>query len=218
MFRVNPYRGVLIVIEGIDGSGKSLQVERLAKRIAQPGSQVVLTEEPWFERRNEDALRLKRSLAGKEVISPVEHQRLHVRLRERHLAEFVIPALQQRAVVITDRYYLSTFAYGAASGSMSFDDVVELHSREAPHSFFPDCTIILDLPVDDALARLVKDREALSLFEKRTTLERVQRAYREFADIFPDRNVYLVDATGTIEEVSARVEAIARAAITVKSA
>ena len=106
-------RGILLVLEGIDGAGKSTQLARLAHRFSEAGREVVTTREPY----DCDAGRRIRAMARSgETVAPATELAWFVEQRREHVADVIEPALSRAAVVISDRYFLSTVAYQGARG------------------------------------------------------------------------------------------------------
>lgn len=177
-----------MVLEGIDGAGKSEQVARLAKWLVERGVEVVATREPTdghWGRRYRAWARGEFEAGADEVLE------MFVRDREEHLAQVVEPALARGAFVICDRYVASTRAYQAASGLDR-----ELLRQTLEHFREPDLVLWLRLPVPSALARL--GESAVERYENGEFLERVDREYASFG-------LVEVDASGSPDQVEARL-------------
>jgi len=188
-------RGKLIAFEGIDGCGKSTQLEMLAGALRARGFEVVTTREPTGGRHGRRIREMARS--GKPV-SPEEELRWFVLDRREHVADVVEPALAEGKLVLTDRYYLSSVAYQGAHG---LDPAVILadSEREFPH---PDLAVLLRVSPEHGLQR-VKARKGPSepVFEEEVFL---RRAARIFDDLGPGYLVH-VDGNGSPEQVHERV-------------
>ena len=203
LMQQNPYCGLAIAIDGIDGASKTTQARRLVRELDRRGIHAVYTKEPWWGQMTEGDHRLRRAITGIDGDgarpTPEDIQRLFADNRQRHLVWEVIPQLGQAAptVVVLDRYCFSTMAYGEATTSLSFPDLYRMH-EELKWFFLPDVAFILELPPDEALARLHKNPD---IFEQRETLERVRASYQKLATFFKNENVYLIDARGSEEEV-----------------
>lgn len=194
-------RGLLIVFEGTDGSGKSTQLPRLAARLEGAARRVVRTREPYDCPAGRAIRAMARSgqrvAAEQELAWFFEQRRAHVR-------EVVRPALARGDVLISDRYFVSTAAYQGARG---LDAAAILTASEAEFPL-PDLVLWLDLPVADGLARAAARGEPHEpVFEERTFLERVREAMiglgREY--------VVRIDANGSPDAVEARVAAAVEA-------
>jgi len=185
---------VLVTLEGIDGTGKSTLLAGLQPLLADLDP--IYTREPGATWVGEA---VRRAIA--EQIDPVCEATLFVADHAAHLARIVRPALAEHRLVISDRYSDSRFAYQ----SVTLDGVIPepekwLRAMHDGWSIVPDKTILLVIPVDDALARLSTKR-GREHFERREILEKVQNRYLEFARAEPDRFV-IVDALLDRDEVA----------------
>ncbi|MCX6876542.1 MAG: dTMP kinase [Verrucomicrobia bacterium] len=174
--------GTLIVIEGIDGTGKSTQVRRLAEWLTSQGREVVASREPtdgpWGRKLRESAASGRLSAAD-ELAYFLEDRRQHV-------AAVIAPALAAGKVVVLDRYYFSTMAYQGARG---FDptEIRRLNEAFAP---VPDLLLILDLEVAAAHGRIGSRGDSANEFEQRENLERCRQIFlalrhEPFARVIP---------------------------------
>ena len=194
-------RGSLIVLEGLDGSGKSTQLARLARRLAASGREVVTTREPYDcpagQRIRELAQRHVPVPAAEELALFVEQRRVHVRER-------IAPALARGAVVLSDRYFLSTVAYQGARG---LDPARLLMESEAEFPL-PDLALLLVLAPELGLARVTaRGGTPEPAFERADFLARV----REIFDALERPYLERVDAAGPPDAVEARIaEAVQR--------
>jgi len=185
---------MLVTLEGIDGTGKSTLHEALKEKLGDLTP--VFTREPgstWVG----DAVR--RAVA--EQIDPVTEATLFVADHAAHLATVVRPALNNKKLVISDRYSDSRFAYQSVTlNGVIPDPEGWLRAMHNGWSVVPDKTFLLAIPVDDALTRLAgkSDREH---FERREILEKVQDRYLAFARMEPSRFV-VVDALLEKEEIA----------------
>jgi dTMP kinase len=197
-------RGLLITLEGIDGSGKTTQVALLAAHLAACGVPVTALREPTqgvFGRR------IRELAAGNRGRpAPEEELRLFVNDRLQDVLLNIRPALRERRVVLLDRYYLSTICYQGALGL----DPARLRRLNESFAPVPDLVVILDLPVDAALRRILESRrDRLNMFERTVYLEEVRRRF--LAHRGP--GVEVVDASRPASEVAERVRAPVRALI-----
>lgn len=189
--------GMFIVIEGLDGSGGTTQVERLAAafRAREPTREVVLTREP------SDGLVgrwIRAELAGGSVSDSVLPY-LFAADRRDHLDRVVLPALERGAVVISDRYALSSLAYQAAAVGL---DRVRALNEGFPA---PRFTFLLDLDPEACLARIEARGRARDRFETLHRLRIVADGYEAALVAQPDPGVVRVDAGATADEVHARI-------------
>lgn len=140
-------RGRLIVFEGLDGCGKSTQIERLADALRARGCDVVLTREPTD---GEYGRRIRRNAQGDTEISPEEELRWFMEDRRGHVREVLRPALAAGRIVLCDRYYLSTVAYQGARGC----DAAEILADSEAEFPEPDLVLLLEIEPAAGLARV----------------------------------------------------------------
>ncbi len=119
-FKRNPYKGTYIVVEGIDGSGKTTQVERLTAYFQEKGKEVVRTREPRKDVGTVGEL-IQKILHGKTKIPSVAFQYLFSADREIHHEELILPSLKAGKVVISDRCFWSVVPYGLADRDVELD-------------------------------------------------------------------------------------------------
>lgn len=168
-------RGLFIVFEGIDGSGKSTQVELLARRLRRRGLKVVTLREPTRGRWGQKIRELSRTSGS---VTPEEELELFIRDRKENVARNIRPALEAGQTVILDRYYYSTLAYQGARG-LSLDEIRRRHKKFA---VVPDLVFILDVPVSIGLRR-IKDRPVIyGHFEEKEYLKKVRKIFLSFRD------------------------------------
>lgn len=198
--------GLFLVFEGVEGSGKSTQVERLAARCRAAGRTVVVTREPGGTPLGEEMRRLL--LHGDEV-PPRSELLLYLAARAALVDGVVKPALERGAVVIADRFELSTLAYQGFGRDLALEDVAALNAF-ATAGLKPDATVLLDLDPAAGRARRAAagaDRDRIER-EPDHFHERVARAYRELSA--QDPTVLRIEARGTVDEVEAAVIAVLR--------
>lgn len=188
----NNYSGKFIVIEGLDGSGKSAQVDLVVNFLKEKGKEVVITKEPTAD--SESGRKVKQALRHEISVGPLELQSLYVQDRKEHLENKVIPALKQGKFVVSSRYAFSTFAYGGSDG-LDVDLLVEMNKN----FLLPDLTIIVDVPAESCMERIENRGEAKELFEKKEKLEKVREIYNSLP--FKFENIIAVNGEKSIEEV-----------------
>ncbi len=163
-------RGKLIVFEGIDGTGKSTQIQLLAKMLQAQGTEVVCSFEPT---RGPWGMRVREAAMANERLSMEEEIDCLLQDRRQHVKQLIKPALERGAWVLLDRYYLSMMAYQGASGA-KVEQIREANEDFAP---IPDLAIWLDQPVDVSLARMESRGEARDAFENEQFLLKVASIY-----------------------------------------
>lgn len=185
---------MLVTLEGIDGTGKSTLLLALKESLADLDP--VFTREPGATWVGES---VRRAIA--EQIDPITEATLFVADHAAHLATVVRPALAAGKLVISDRYSDSRFAYQSVTLAGVIPEPEKwLRAMHDGWSIVPDKTILLVIPVDDALARL-STKSGREHFERREVLEKVQNRYLEFARAEPGRFV-IVDAMKDKDEVA----------------
>ncbi len=187
-------KGILIVLEGIDGTGKSTQAKRLGEWFALQGREVVLSREPtagpWGAKVRESAA------TGR--LSPEDELRYFLNDRRQHVEELIAPSLAAGKVVILDRYYFSTMAYQGARGF----DPAEIRRMNETFAPVPDLLLVMDLDVDISLERIGGRGDVANEFEKRENLERCREIFLSLKD---ESFVRVIDSSGTLDEVTGRI-------------
>ena len=164
-----PYSGFLVVLEGIDGAGKSTQARMLGERLTARGHRVVLSREPTMGQYG----KLLRESAQTGRLSIEEEVELFLKDRREHVNELILPRLREGCVVIVDRYYFSTAAYQGARGV----DPQELIRRNEEFAPEPDLLVLFDLPVEDGLSRVRARGDQADHFEQVEALRRVREIF-----------------------------------------
>jgi len=197
----NTYPGKFIVFEGLDGSGQTTQANLLRDLFVSEGHKVVLTKEPTMN--SSASIKIRQALEQKISLAADELQKLFAKDRKEHLEKEIIPALQSSNIVISDRYFFSSFAYGAASG-IDLEWLIKLNED----FLLPDLTIILKVSPEVCIERIEKRGKDKTLFENREKLRKVWEVY----EMLPSRfgNAYIIDGERQIEEVFETVKGLVR--------
>lgn len=203
-----PRRGVFITLEGPDGSGKTVQAERLRAAVAAAGREVLLVREPGGTAAGE---RIRTILMDRDESSVHLTQRadalLFMAARAQLVERVIEPALARGTVVISDRYLDSTLAYQGFGGELGLAELQPV-GRFATGGLRPDLSILFDVPVAVGLAR--KSAAETTRFEAhfdRAFHERVRSGYLTLAAAEPDRWV-VIDSTAPEADVLAAAVAI----------
>ena len=188
--------GKLVVFEGVDGCGKSTQIQRLADRLRAGGCTVRLTREPTDGPVGQKIRAMARSA---ETVSAEQELAWFVEDRHAHTGEVLRPALEDGEVVLCDRYTFSTVAYQGARG---LD--VETLLAEAEAAFpIPDLVLLLVIDPGRGLARVTaRGGAAEPAFEQRDRLERVAAIYGQVDRPYIER----IDADRSEDEVARAIE------------
>jgi dTMP kinase len=179
--RKNNYPGKYIVFEGIDGSGKDTVIGLVAQHFKEIGTKFIVTIEP--NRKSPAGEEITRIMdEKKKTLTPYEIQELHVKARAYGMLAEVIPALGAGVHVLSNRSFISTFAYGMAFG-LSFEEVAGLHREHLPNSWLrPDLALLINVPADVAMDRIQKSRTITSYFEAKEKLEKIRAQYLLLAE------------------------------------
>ena len=180
---------MFITFEGVDGSGKTTQVELLARRLREEGREVVTPREPGGTTLGE---RVRELLLAGDSMAPWTEAALFAAARAQLVDEVIRPALALGADVLCDRYVDSSLAYQGLARGLGVERVLEMNVL-ATAGLLPDRTFILLLPPETAAMRLPDERDRIEREGPEFTAE-VDRAYRRLAEMFPER-VVSVDAT-----------------------
>jgi dTMP kinase len=194
-----------IVLDGVEGAGKSTQLARLAQLLRDAGEDVVQTFEPGGTPVG-GAIR-EVLLSPVHPIAPLTEVFLFCASRAQHCDEVIRPALEAGRLVLCDRFSAATFAYQGHAGEVGEERVVRLDA-EATGGLVPDITIILDLPPAEGLRRKFDEvgADAADRIEQNEPAfhERVREGFHRYAGRYPDRTA-IVDASGSEDDVFTHV-------------
>jgi dTMP kinase len=194
-------RGKFITFEGIDGAGKSSHIQWLADQLTARGKTVVTTREPGGTPLGEKL----RALLLAEPMHLETEALLMFAARREHLAEIIEPALAAGTWVISDRFTDATVAYQGGGRGLSLGKLKVLEDWVHGH-LQPDLTLLFDLPLAVAQARIGKER-ILDRFEQEEAdfHERVRQCYLQRADQSNGR-IQVVQADRTVDEIKKSIE------------
>lgn len=200
-------KGLFIVLEGIDGSGTTTQINFLHDyfKSLSKYNDVLTTHEPWKSKEIKEMLE-KDSDAYSNGEKMAE---LYVLDRKNHLENLINPVLKQGGIVLTDRYHLSTYGYQGTQG-ISFDKVKDLHEKHKIKN--PDLTIFLDVDYETTKKRIKKRGESLEKFEKNENFTKA--LIKEYNSLFEltSKDQYLlgpmskINGNRPIEEVAENIK------------
>jgi len=165
--------GLLIVLEGIDGSGKTTQARSLLRRLRSRGWEAVFFREPS---RGKWGREIKRKAARADSLTPPDELALFVKDRRENVEKNLKPALRKGKVVVLDRYYFSTIAYQGAKGI----DPRRIRRMNEAFAVKPGLVIILDIAAGEGLARIAGRKTRDELFEREDYLARVAKIFKNF--------------------------------------
>lgn len=197
------HKGLLISIEGIDGSGKSSLVKNIQERF-QSNYLVLTTKEPGG---SELGKLLRTVLLEKSVSMCAKAQfLLFAADRAQHFHEIIIPALKKGALVISDRMADSSLVYQGYAQGLSLVELAHIN-QWAMNDYLPDITFFVKVDSQIAFERIKARNEPLTNFEKQEQL--IQKAAEGFKEIFKDKkNSYTLDGTKTQEILAEEAAAI----------
>lgn len=211
----NPYKGLYIAIEGLDGSGKTTQVEKIARYFEKQGRGVVRTGEPRKKAGVVGKL-IQDILLSKVQVPPIAFQYLMSAERAIHHEELIIPSLKAGKVVISDRCFWSAIPYGILDRmkdvkeeqyNYQMGDVILVAQSilSMYHQFtLPDFTFYLSVSPNTAFKRIGKKTRAKELYEKKDKLEKIKLGYDWLAKKFA-KEITVVDGEKSAEDVTENI-------------
>jgi dTMP kinase len=200
---------LFISFEGIEGSGKTTQIKLLATRLENQGYEVLITREPGGC-PIADQIRHILLNPDNDRLVPGAELLLYAAARAQHVAEVIIPALQQDKIVLCDRYCDATLAYQGYARGLDLQLVQQLNELAAG-TCRPHLTLLLDMHPDQGLNR-AQNRNVVAAgpdegrFEQESLVfhNKVRQGYLDLARLEPHR-IKVIDATGTHEQVAMRI-------------
>jgi dTMP kinase len=216
--RVSPSRGKFITFEGLDGTGKSTQIARLAKSLRARSYSVVVTREPGGTITGEK-IRYVILDSATTGLDPMAEMALMFASRAQHIAEVIEPALVEGKIVLCDRFTDSTEAYQGGGRKLGSKPVLTLH-RILCRDLQPDLTILLEFDLATGIERARRRNRAKSKadadqkdenrFEQETRafFSRTRQAYEAIGR--RESRVVVVDASGTPAQTHTKVLEVVR--------
>ena len=199
-------KGKFITIDGVEGAGKSTQIDLICSYLHRKGIEVVRTREPGGTEVGEKI---------RSVLLDVENQEMHsdtelllmFSSRNELIQNKIIPALNDGHWVVSDRFTDASFAYQGGGRMLNLDRIAELEDWVLG-DFKPDLTLFLDVSVEVGMARIearaAKDRIEL---EEREFFERVRSVFIHRSEAFPER-IKLLDASGAVDDIHSKIRAL----------
>lgn len=195
--------GMLIAFEGIDGSGKSTQIQMLADRFREKNIVPYTTMEPSsgpIGTMTRQVLTGRMQADNRVIASLFAADRLDHLLNE---VDGIAGMVEKGKIVLTDRYYFSSFAYHSVDVPMDWVIQINEQSREI---LKPDLNIFIDIDADTAMERIMKNRFHQELFEKKSRLEKVRENYlTAFERLKDTERVVIIDGTKSPDEIAKQI-------------
>jgi dTMP kinase len=207
-------RGIFITFEGMDGSGKTTQMHRLAERLRSQGRTVTETVEPGGPPISQKIRRILLDSANQEL-SPTTEILLYFASRAQNVDQWILPALGRGEIVLSDRFTDSSVVYQGVGRGLGILTVNDLE-RIACRGLKPDLTILVDVDAEASLARARSRNQAEPHCETRMDDQaiefhlKVHQAYHALAAAEPER-VKLVDGRAGMDEIEREVWSIVSA-------
>jgi dTMP kinase len=199
-------RGKFITIDGLEGAGKSTQIDFIKKYLSDRNRDVFLTREPGGTDLGE---RLRALLLDKNIdaMNPDTELLLMFAARNEHVKKVIVPKLEQGVWVISDRFTDASYAYQGGGRGIPLERIGELEQWTL-QDFVPDMTFLLDLDVELGLSR-VEQRGEKDRFEEehRDFFNKVREIFSNRASKYPER-IKLIDASKNIDETSSQIKKI----------
>ena len=192
---------MFITFEGIDGVGKSTQLNLLQQWLEGRGHEVVRTLEPGGTELGQEIRHLL--LHRKGDVAPRSEALLYAADRAHHVATKIRPALEAGKVVLSDRYFDSSVAYQGAARELDVEEVRNI-SLWAVDNLLPDLTVLLDLDAESAMIR----RSSTGTEPDRLEREKVDffvRARAQYLALAIEPRFLVVDATKSVDEIQEQI-------------
>lgn len=199
-FKRNLYPGTFIVLEGIDGSGKTTQIKRVKNSLTKlSGKEVFLTKEPT---ESVVGQLIKKIVRNEIKVPKTAIQYLFCADRVIHLEKVVIPKLKEGAIVVSDRYFWSSLAYGIADRNtlLAAQSILSMYNQ----FLVPDFTFYLRVAVSTAISRLSQMQKTKELYEEKGKLLKIAKGYDWVVKQFP-KEITVIDGEMSVEEVTKEI-------------
>jgi len=190
---------MLITFEGIEGCGKSTQVDLLFDYLTRKGYNVIKTREPGGTAFGE-ALR-DVALQKNIDVFPLSELLTIMAIRAQHVEELIMPALQDRTIVLCDRFVDASYAYQGYGRGIDLG-IIETLNRLVTKGIRPNLTVLIDCAAGLGLKRKAKDHRSLDRFEKENLSfhRKIRNAYLKLADE-DQRRFFVVDGKSKIGDI-----------------
>jgi len=199
-------RGKFITIDGVEGAGKSTQIEFICEYLKAKGVNVILTREPGGTDIGEKIRTLLLSNSTGKMHADTELM-LMFAARNEHIQNKIMPALKQGDWVLSDRFTDASYAYQGGGRGLDVGRIAQLE-HWVSQDFTADMTLLLDVPVEIGMSR-VESRGKKDRIELEATdfFNRVRQAYIDRSEQFPER-IKLIDSSQTVDHTKQQIKVI----------
>ena len=192
-------KGLFVVFEGIDGTGKTSLIKMLKAILEQEKYSIVVLKEPTNE--TEAGSKIRESYNSGRV--PFEEElQWFIDDREWNVNANILPALKEGHIILQDRYFFSNASYQGVRKNDDWASIIAINRTMFPE---PDLTIIIDVEPEIALERITKDRVKENSFEALENLRKVRNLFLEIVNYDIDGNFLLIDGSKTLEEIAEEI-------------
>jgi len=192
-------KGLFVVFEGIDGTGKTSLIKILKTILEQEKYSIVVLKEPT--NATEAGKKIRESYVAGRV--PFEEElQWFIDDREWNVNTNILPALEAESIILQDRYFFSTASYQGVRKNDDWVSIIAINRAMFPE---PDLTIVIDVEPETALKRITKDRVKENSFEALENLRKVRNLFLEIANYDFDGNFLLIDGSKTLEEIAEEI-------------
>jgi len=190
---------MFITFEGIEGSGKSTQIDLLYSYLVEKGYDVLKTREPGGTPLGESVREIL--IKKGRDINPLSEMLLMMAMRSQHVEDVIIPALRQKKIVLCDRFYDATYAYQGYGRGID-RDIIDYINRLATKGIIPDLTILIDFDVEEGLRRKIEDKGQMDRFEGEDISfhKRIRQAYKRISEEESNR-FFVVDGSWDMQRI-----------------
>ncbi|WP_369178719.1 dTMP kinase [Candidatus Thiodubiliella endoseptemdiera] len=198
-------KGKFITVDGVEGAGKSTQINFICQHLKGKGINVILTREPGGTEISEKIRELLLSTDSK-MHSDTELL-LMFAARNEHIYSKILPTLETGDWVLSDRFTDASYAYQGGGRGLDINRIAQLE-KWVVQGFTPDMTLLLDVPVDIGMQR-VESRGAKDRIEQENLdfFNRVREAYIARSEQYPQR-IKLINASESVDNTSNQIQAI----------
>jgi len=196
-------KGLLITIEGMDGSGKTTQINMIRDYISEKGYNVVLVREPGSTKISEKIRDIILDPANGTMAATTE-MLLYASARAQLVAEVIKPAIENGSVVVCDRFIDSSIAYQGFGRGIDINTIMDVNMA-AMDGMMPNITFFIDISPEVALKRRMASSTADRIEQERMEFHmKAYEGYKRLANLYPER-IKTIDGNRTVEEISQEI-------------